>query len=138
MQPEILEYLSTQSVCALAVITPEGTTHAATMHFAYPDNMSIYLGTSRTSLKFKSLSESPVISASLVMGVEESSMTTLQIDGTLEVVSAEEYAQFREIYLGRFPEKKEKVESENFAPLKFVPKWWRFTDMKNKIVLVSQ
>jgi hypothetical protein len=64
-------------------------------------------------------------------------MLTFQADGEIKAVSPEDEASFDEVYLGRFPRKKERVSGPRFLRAVFVPKWWRFSDMKNKITLTS-
>lgn len=134
MIPEVFQYLKTQRTGVLAVKMPDGAPHAATVHFAHSDEpFMFYFETKRDSRKAESLLTQTSVVASLVIGTSESEMKTLQLDGTIELVSPTEKTKFDRVYLAKFPEKEEKIQAETpetgaYICLKFTPTWWRFTD----------
>jgi general stress protein 26 len=125
----------------LAVETADGSPHAATVHFAHAeDPFAFYFETHSESRKGGALLAKEEVRASLVVGSNENDLRTLQLDGTLSILSADQRALFDGVYLGKFPEKTEKLTDPKFLTLTFVPQWWRFTDWtapQGKIILTS-
>ncbi len=142
MQQETLEYIKKQRVGVLAVEMLDGSPHAATVHFAHTESpLVFYFETYRDYRKAEALYGREVSRASFVIGCDESNMKTLQMDGVVELIKPEEKEIFNLVYLGKFPEKKEKSIDPKFVFFKFTPNWWRFTDWKTpegKIILTSE
>lgn len=129
MQQHILDYLKTQRVGVLAVEMLDGAPHAATVHFAHTDEPVVfYFETDRRYRKSEPLFAWEAVRASLVIGVEESTMKTLQLDGTARLVKADEKQLFEEVYFQKFSEKKAKYSGPDVVAFSFTPTWWRFTD----------
>lgn len=142
MDQRILDFIKTQRVCVLAVERPDGSPHAATLHFAHAEEpLTFFFLTGRGSRKLESLSERTQARASIVIGADESSMKTLQLDGEVRLVETpEEKELFQTVYLGKFSEKSDKPIDPKMAAVIFVPKWWRYVDFKapeGKLTLVS-
>lgn len=141
MKPEVLHYLKTQRIGVLAVEMMDGSPHAATVHFAHSEEPFLfYFETYKDSLKAQPLFGRNRTRASFVVGSDEGTMKTLQVDGTVELLKPEEKNIFDSIYLEKFPKKKEKSKDPKFVFFKFTPTWWRFTDWTNpqgKIILLS-
>ncbi len=123
MIEEALDFLKTQRVGVIAVRTPQGTVHGATVHFAHSVEplVCIFLA-SPTSMKVEALRQGAV-PASFVVGTSEDVMKTLQMDG---VATLAENDAVREAYFAKFPEKRAKHPDDAFFT--FTPSWWRFTD----------
>lgn len=142
MKPEIFEYIQSQRVGVLAVEMPDGSPHAATVHFAHvKEPLVFFFETFRASRKAEPFLQKGAVRASFVIGTDEKAMKTFQIDGTAELVKPEEKENFSAVYLGKFPEKAERSKSPNAAAIKFTPKWWRFSDLSDpqaKVVLTSE
>jgi general stress protein 26 len=139
MKPEIIDYLKEQRVGVLAVEMPDGSPHAATLHFAHSEEpLVLYFGTGIDSVKMKSFIDKSVVRASYVIGQDENTMKTLQMDGVLEIINSDQREVFESVYLEKYPDRKERLLSPKSAALRFTPKWWRYSDMKQKIVLVSE
>ncbi len=142
MPPEILNYLSSERVGVLALEMMDGSPHAATVHFAHQDDpFAFYFETYREYRKAEALYGREVSRASFVVGCTEDDNKTLQLDGIVELLKPEEKAAFDRIYLGKFPNKKEKSVDPKFVFFKFTPTWWRFTDWTNpkgKKILTSK
>lgn len=141
MNPSILDYIKTQRVGVLAVEMLDGSPHAATVHFAHTENpLVFYFETYREYRKAEPLFGRDKTRASFVIGSDESNMRTLQLDGIIELLKPTEEVGVS-VYLGKFPEKKEKSKDPKFVFFKFTPTWWRFTDWTNpqgKIILLSE
>jgi general stress protein 26 len=141
MQPEITDYLATEQVGVLAVEMLDGGPHAATVHFAHaPGSLVLYFETYFESRKAEPLFGREATRASFVVGSDARAMKTLQLDGTVSLVTPEEKEAYAAVYFGKFPGKIEKSKDPKFTSFKFVPTWWRFTDWtlpSGKLVLVS-
>ena len=138
---EITEYLKTQKVGVLAVEMLDGSPHGATVHFAYKeDPFAFYFETYRDYRKSEALFGRDKTRATFVVGTDELTTCTFQLDGIVELIKPEEVSIYEEVYFSKFPKKKEKSKDPKFVTFKFTPKWWRFTDWKakdGKLVLVS-
>lgn len=129
MKPKILEYISTQQVCVVALEMADGSPHAATVHFAHQEfPLLFYFETDKNSRKGQAILSRPVTRASLVLGTIETTKQTLQMDGEMRVITNEENEVYEKTYLGKFPQKTDKTKGPNFLRLVFTPSWWRFTD----------
>ena len=142
MNKSILDYLKTQRVGVLAVEMMDGSPHAATVHFAHTDDPFIfYFETNKTYRKAEALLGREVTRASIVIGSTEADMRTLQLDGTVKLLKDSEQDLYNEVYLGMFPEKREKSKDPNFVRFSFIPTWWRFTDFtgpNGKVIISSE
>lgn len=141
MQQEILDYLKTERVCVVAVEMPDGSPHAATVHFAlHAEPLAFIIQTSPRYRKSEALRAKDMTRASLVVGTEEApdaKDVTLQVDGVARLVQPEE-KQFIETYLAKFPNKDKKFNDDIFFIV--TPTWWHYTKwgtQKGKIVLTS-
>src|SRR6201995_3196191 len=103
MDENIFEYLDTQRVCVLAVEMPDGSPHAATVHFAYAkEPLEFVFKTERSYRKVEPLLEKDEVRASLVIGMQEEEMKTLQMDG---IVSLTDHPEHINTYHGKFTDK---------------------------------
>jgi uncharacterized protein YhbP (UPF0306 family) len=141
MNPEITTYLKSQRVGVISVLMPDGKPHGATVHFAYSEEpFTFYFQTFNASRKAQSFINGQKSGASFVIGVDESTMQTMQLDGDVELISPEEKEACEAIYLGKFPEKSERAKDPKAVYFKFTPTWWRFSDLKRpegKLILTS-
>lgn len=127
MNQQILHYIKSQRVGVLAVEMPDGSPHAATLHFAHSEDPFVfYFETDPKTKKAEALLGKVAVRASFVIGSNEGDMKTLQMDGEVRVIPPEENNHFEEIYFGRFPQKKGKHADQ--VSFTFTPTWWRFTD----------
>ncbi|OGE87670.1 MAG: hypothetical protein A3J07_03065 [Candidatus Doudnabacteria bacterium RIFCSPLOWO2_02_FULL_49_13] len=142
MNREILDFIKQQRVGVLAVEMMDGSPHAATVHIANSETpLMFFFETNRDYRKCEPLFGRQLTRASLVIGFDESSARTLQLDGQVRLLKGEEEQKsFREIYLEKYPNKKAKFADPKFVPFVFVPAWWRWTDWTKpagKIILTS-
>lgn len=127
MQKHILEYLNTQRIGVLAVEMPDGSPHAATVHFAHADEpLVFYFETDPQYRKTESLTGRDKSRASFVVGVDGNDLKTFQLDGYVQLLTPTEQEEFERVYLRKFPEKKDKYKGQILFT--FTPTWWRFTD----------
>lgn len=142
MDDRILEFLSSQRVGVLALVLPDGTVHGATLHYAHTDEpLACYFLTEAATRKAQAFESNLSVKASFVIGTDETTMKTLQMDGVVEKLSTSEYELFDAVYLGKFASKSEKAKSPTGLRLKFTPLWWRYTDFKSlqgKLILSSR
>lgn len=142
MPKEILDYIQTQKICVLAVEMPDGSPHAATLHFAYSDKTGEFcFMTDKESRKYESLLSKNATRASVVVGFDEANKKTFQLDGELRYVASEsDQIFYKETYAGKFSKKAEACDDEENGRLIFKPTWWRFTDSttpEGKKILLS-
>ena len=132
MDQQILDYLSGERVGVLAVTMPDGSPHGATIHFAHiADPLTFVFMTSPKYKKVQAFEQGETL-ATFVVGVDEGTMRTLQMDGTARLADTQE---IRQTYFDKFPDKLDKFPDNIF--IAFTPNWWRYSDMKNKVVLSS-
>ncbi len=77
-----------------------------------------------------------------MVGFHEENPKTLQLDGEVSLIKKDDMqsAALIELYLNKFPEKKEKAKGPNVIFFTFTPTWWRFTDFtrpEGKLILLS-
>ena len=144
LDSRIVEYIDTERICVLSVEMMDGSPHGATVHFAYDQERNQFLfETSRPYRKCDALFGREVSRASIVVGVDENNMKTLQIDGTVALVKGEQAQKdFDSVYFAKFPNKigKNHGGHENVFFI-FTPRWYRYTDWTNKegkLILVSE
>lgn len=129
MDIRVLEYLKTQRVGVFAIEMMDGSPHAATVHFAHTDDpFVLYFETNKEYRKAEPLFGREQSRSTFVIGVDEGSPKTLQLDGYAELMKPEDRSIFDDVYLSKFPEKKKKAEDNKIIFFKFVPTWWRFSD----------
>lgn len=141
MQKEIIEYLNSQNIGVLALEMPDGSPHAAAMHFALSkDGLAFYFETNKKYRKAEALLGVESVPASLVVGASESNPRTLQVDGAACIIPEKEKAAFEEAYFAKFPNKKAKAADPDLIFFKLTPTWWKYFDFSTnpKVVLESK
>ncbi len=129
MDQKLLDFLQSERVGVLAVEQLDGSPHAATVHFAHTeDPFVLYFETNKNSKKAQKIMTQKYVSASFVVGTSESVMKTAQLDGKIRLITPQEQSTHETVYLGKFPEKKEKLTNADIIRLVFIPTWWRFSD----------
>ena len=127
--PEIFTYIKSKRVCVVALEMPDGSPHAAAVHFAHIEEpLTFILQTSLKSKKGEAFLNKDSVRMSLVIGVEEvpgNKEKTFQLDGVARIVKEDE-SHFIETYFEKFTEKNGKHATDIFFLV--TPTWWRFTD----------
>lgn len=128
MHPEAVAYLVTQRICVIALEMPDGSPHAATVHFMYHAASGCFVfETNRTYRKAQALLNGKSVRASIVVGVSETDRRTLQVDGVARLLSADEL-DLKDAYAAHFPEKQKRLSSPDTIYFLCSPTWWRYTD----------
>jgi uncharacterized protein YhbP (UPF0306 family) len=134
MHPEIKSYLEEQRVGVLAVTMPDGTPHGATIHYAHSEEpLKFIFLTTPSSRKAEAFMDGKKSKATFVVGTDEETMKTFQLDGEVELVPEAEEETIAEIYVTRFPEKSDFIQKHgDVVYFTFTPTWWRYSDFKRK------
>ena len=142
MNKEVVTFLRTQRVGVLAVLMPNGKPHAASLHFAHCEGPFVFFfETQKSYQKAEPLLAQEKTNASFVVGVDDSNMKTVQLDGTISIITDEEKELFESTYYTKFPEKMQSKGDAGALFFKFVPDFWKFTDWtrpEGKFVLKSE
>ncbi len=126
MNQEILDYLKGERVCVLAMEMLDGSPHGSAIHFAHLDDPFIFIfKTDRDYRKCEPLFGKDKTRATVVVGLSEQVMRTFQLDGTAQLLQDE---ALKEVYMQKFPEKRDKADGPKVVYFTFTPTWWRFTD----------
>ena len=124
MPPNILKFIEEKRIGVLAVKMLDSSPHAATLHFAFDSETETFIFmTNPTYRKSEPLLKQDSTPASLVIGVDESDLRTLQLDG---IAKLSREPQVQAVYLKKFPEKEKKLKEDIL--ITFKPTWWRYTD----------
>lgn len=134
MDSRALELLVREKVCVLSVCMPDGGCHGATMHFSHlVDPLIIYIQTESTSVKCRKLPTK----ASVVVGVSEETMQTLQMDGGIAQIS-DDLALIHKVHYAKHPGAEKYKNDPTTVFLAFTPSWWRYSDYKKEIFLENK
>ena len=142
MRKAILDYLQTQQTGVLAIEMLDGSPHAATVHFAYSTwPFVFFFETYKEYRKAEALLGREKSRASFVVGTDEKTTATFQLDGYVEIINEKDKEIFDSVYFGKFPNKIKKSQDAKFLCFKFTPTWWRYTEWTKsdgKIILNSE
>jgi hypothetical protein len=128
MHPEAVAFLEKNRVCVMAIEMPDGSPHAATVHYAATEEPVLLFETESQYRKAEALNHRKVSRASVVVGFTEgANSSTLQMDGEASLVSNDD-PRVQSVYLAKFPNKAAKAMKPNTIFFQFKPTWWRFTD----------
>lgn len=138
MDTRITEFLSKHRVCSLTVLLPDGSPHAATLHFSHSeDPFELYFSTENTSRKCQGLLEGQIVGASVVIGFSEEEWITLQMDGEVQaVLDKNELARIQAIHYPKHPNSEQYKNDPTTIFLKFTSKWWRYSDYNTEPITV--
>ena len=128
METQILDLLTKERVCVLALPLTGGSPHAATMHYSFVEEpLTFYFQTSNDTEKVKAIGPETV-KAAVVVGFSELDWLTLQMRGTIRtVIDPMDLEAVYKIHYAKQPQA-EQYKGLHSVFLKFTPTWWRFTD----------
>lgn len=127
MNEEILDFIKDNRVCVVAVEMPDGSPHAATVHFANNNQLVFVIQTNPDYRKAEPLLTGNKVRVSVVVGTTEEPTgkdKTFQLNGEAQIIESD--SELVETYLAKFPEKRGKWLNDIF--FKVSPVWWRYTD----------
>lgn len=133
MNEQTLEFIKQNKICVVSILRPDGSLHAATVHFSTNENATeFYIATSRKSRKVESLLEGNPKAASMVIGFNEEQMITLQMDGEVQAVLEDaEVEPIKAVHYAMHQFAKKFENDPNTLFLKFTPTWWRYSEFKS-------
>lgn len=137
MNQKVSEFLNAHHVGVLSVQLKSGKPHGATVHFSHQDNpLKVFFMTDRNSKKVEAILDGSTMGASFVTGFDEDSMQTVQMDGSVRIVTdAAEIAALKEVHYAKLPSAKKWEGAPDSVFLEFTPTWWRFKDYKTDTVI---
>lgn len=132
----IQDFLAKHRVGVLSVLLPDGTLHGATLHYSHNNEpLEFYFSTTRTSRKMQGLLKGEVTVAAFVVGESEEEWLTFQADGeAMAVITKEELSGVHRIHYAKHPSSAQYRDDAATIFLRFVPKWWRFSDYNTEPV----
>jgi len=140
MNKEILDFVQSEPVCAIALILPDGSPHNATLHHAHAlDPFCLIFETNDESRKFSAFSYGNSARASVVIGVNENDFRTLQLNGLATRIDKNDPKVA--VYTDKFPKKASRIADEHIQFFIFTPVWWRYsswTPDKRKSIISSE
>lgn len=130
MEQKVLDFIKNNRVSVLAVLLKDGTPHVSTVHFSHKENpLTFFIFTDKSYRKCGALLNGEIGKASLVIGFSEEEMLTLQIDGTIQLVTDDvEFKEIKALHFNKITTAKEYENDPGSVFLKFIPTWWRYTD----------
>mgnify|MGYP001567075949 FL=1 len=139
MDQQVDQFLQKNRVCSLTTLRKDGSPHAAAMHFSSNENpFELYLQTERPSIKVEALLDGQSGRASIVVGLSEEEWATLQMDGEIAIVGDKsELNKIYDIHYQKHPKAKQYRDLKDTIFLKFTPTWWRYTEFKPEMKIIS-
>lgn len=140
MNNELYEYLDTQKIGVVGLSMPDGSLHAATIHFANNNDLWFFFATGEGTKKSEALLNNQVCQATFVVGTDASTMKTFQAHGEARLVNETEQELFDKVYFGKFADRKSTVKDPKAVYFLFITKWWRYSDFKHpkgKLIISS-
>lgn len=140
MDSRILDLVARERVSVMAVCLPDGTVHAAALHYSHRnDPFAIIIGTETTTRKAQGLEDGRPAKASVVIGFDENQMVTVQMDGEVRMaIDPEELKQIKAIHYVKHPGAKKYDGEPANCFLIFTPTWWRYSEFNNNIFLENK
>ena len=134
MHKKVLDFLTKHRVCSLTTLLPDGLPHAAALHFSHKNEpLEMYFSTENTNRKCKGLLKGETVKGSVVVGFSEEEWITFQMDGEVTaVLDKSELKKVHKIHYPKHPDSEKYKDEQATIFLKFVPKWWRYTDYNTK------
>lgn len=132
MNDDIKKFIVENKICVLSVVRGDTSVHAAAVHYSTnEDQTEFYIATSKKSRKVENLLSGSSTQASMVIGFNEETMITHQMDGEVIAITDEaELVVVRDIHYAMHPFAKKFENDPNTLFLKFTPTWWRYSEYK--------
>lgn len=130
MNPSVLQLLSDERVGVISIILSDGTIHSAAVHYSHQiDPLKVFIQTSNTTLKAQPFLSGEIQKGSFVIGFSEQVWKTLQMHGTVCMVSdPNELEQIHKIHYQKNPDAEQYKNDPTTIFLEFIPMWHRYTD----------
>ncbi len=130
MKEKLAQFLTTHRVCSLTTLLPDGTPHAAALHYSHTeDPLTLYFSTEKSSRKCQGILNGESVMGSVVIGFSEEEWVTLQMDGEVTAVSDDAVLKkAHAIHYSKHPNSEKYKDDPETLFLAFSPTWWRYTD----------
>lgn len=140
MDQTIPKFLTDNRVAILTVVLPNGTPHSAAMHFSHQETpLTLYFSGDKSQRKFEAFQTNSPAKASIVIGFSEEVWRTLQMEGTIEVVSDEsKITTIKQIHYAKIPTSQQHENDPGLVFFAFTPNWWRYTDFITKPLTIIE
>ncbi len=137
MQDTILHFIQKERLSVLSVQLGDGSIHPAVVHFSSSDDgEKFFIQTSNTTVKAGPVISGGICAASLAIGFSEQDWVTLQMRGSLRLISDSEEAQRVQIsHHTKIPDAEKRM-GPTTVFLEFAPAWFRYTDFKTKPITI--
>ena len=138
MEKTVFDFLIKHGVCSLTVLLPDGSPHAAALHFSHKkDPLELYFSTENTSRKTTGLLKGEPVKGSVVVGFSEEEWVTFQLDGEVRaVLDKDELTKVHKVHYAKHPNAEKWKDDPATIFLVFTPSWWRYTDYKTKPITI--
>lgn len=129
---KVLDFAAKHRVSVLTIILADGNPHSASMHYAASANpFSFIFLTERESKKCKHFAEGKKYPAALVVGFSEEEWVQFQAEGEIYLIrDRKELDEGWKVYAEKFVGMDKWKDSKEDVLLKFVPKWWKYSEFK--------
>ncbi len=133
MDQKIFDFLAKHRVCSLTTLLPDGSPHAAALHYSHSGNPPVlYFSVENTGKKCEALLDGSDGKASVVIGFSEEEWVTLQLDGDIRIHRKDELPSIHAVHYAKHPNAAQYKNDPATVFLVFAPTWWRFTDYNTK------
>ena len=129
---KVIDFAAKHRISVLTTLLDNGNPHSASMHYAFSANsLSFVFLTERESRKCKHFTEGKKYPASLVIGFSEEEWVQFQMEGEIYLIKdKKELDEAWKIYAEKFVGMDKWKDSKTDVLLKFVPKWWKYSEFK--------
>lgn len=131
MNDVVKNFLSKERIGVISVAFSDGTIHSATVHFSHTtEPLKFFIGTSNDTVKVQPFLHGEIGKGAFVIGFSEQEMKTLQMHGTIQIVS--DPAELEKIYAVHYREHPKAEQYKNDPTsvfMEFTPTWWRYSDL---------
>lgn len=134
---KVIAKLHNDHIGIFGTVSPDGVPQTAAIHVALDEeNFVIVIGTHNNSRKYQNILNNP--KSSLVVGFDESTMETVQMDGTAYVPEGEELERLIDIYYTKFPNARIFKDDPKSVHIAFKPTWIRYSHFKAKPPIIEE
>ncbi len=139
MDTKILDFLSRENIAVVAIALPDGAPYAATVHFSHAtEPLRFFIQTPDNTRKAQALIGRSDIPASMVIGFNEHEMLTVQMTGTINIVTEPEKQEVAFAIHHAKHERAAKFRGPHSVILEFIPSWWRYSELKTNTIIESK
>lgn len=138
MDRKVVSFLDKHRISVLTTILPDGTPHSASLHYANSvDPLYFIFWTGRKTRKCAHFEEGKKYPSSLAIGFSEEEFVTIQMEGQISIVSKKDIDSSYKVYQAKFEGSAKYNGDKDDVLLKFVPKWWRYSEFKPKLSTIE-